>query len=212
MPQKRGPKRSEAARLAILHATADELGARGYENLSIEGIAARAGVGKNTIYRWWPSKGAVIAECLTEGIIASPVYAPPDTGDLRADLARWLGEAIALIEEPGNLALYRSLLSASSENPAVAQKLGDVLGAAEALGARLVAGRDAGQLAADQPIEPLVSALMGTLVVRILSADAASPGLRRRHRRGTRSLTICAAPADVRESPQSPTAAMPASS
>jgi AcrR family transcriptional regulator len=177
MPQKRGPKRSEATRLAILHATADELGTRGYENLSIEGIAARAGVGKSTIYRWWPSKGAVIAECLTEGIIASPVYAPSDTGDLRADLARWLGEAIALIEEPENLALYRSLLSASSENPAVAQELGDVLGAAEALGARLIAGRDSGQLAADQPIEPIVHAVMGTLIVRILSADAASPGL-----------------------------------
>jgi len=59
-----GPVRSEAARQAILEATARLLVERGYDHLTMEGIAATAGVGKQTVYRWWPSKGAVIAECL----------------------------------------------------------------------------------------------------------------------------------------------------
>lgn len=174
MAEKRGPKRSEAARAAILDATAKELSAKGYDGLSIEGIATLAGVGKRTIYRWWPSKGAIIAECMIEGAIPSPAYPPSDSGDLRADIARWLGEAMAMIDAPENRALFSGLLGASCDNPDVARALTERLGSASALGNRLSAGRDAGQLAADQAIEPLVSALIGTLLVRILSPGAAT--------------------------------------
>ncbi|WTW93562.1 TetR/AcrR family transcriptional regulator [Streptomycetaceae bacterium NBC_01309] len=53
-------RRSQASRRAILTAAFDLAGEIGYAKLSIEAIAARAGVGKQTIYRWWPSKGAVL--------------------------------------------------------------------------------------------------------------------------------------------------------
>ena len=49
---------------------------RGYDHLTMEGIAATAGVGKQTVYRWWPSKGAVIAECLLEGKLLTQPLAP----------------------------------------------------------------------------------------------------------------------------------------
>lgn len=55
-------RRSEKSRQAILAATRALLSEVGYRKVSIEAIAARAGVGKQTIYRWWPSKGAVIFE------------------------------------------------------------------------------------------------------------------------------------------------------
>src|SRR5690606_13055468 len=78
-------RRSEASRRAILTAAFELAGEVGYAKLSIEGIAARAGVGKQTIYRWWPSKGAVLFDAilsLSEGPEGSAL---PDTGDLEAD-------------------------------------------------------------------------------------------------------------------------------
>ena len=52
----RGRPRSETARKAVLRAALRLVAAHGYRALTIEGIAAAAGVGKQTIYRWWPSK------------------------------------------------------------------------------------------------------------------------------------------------------------
>ena len=49
-------RRSEKSRVAIVRATRDLLLERGFDKLSIEAVAARAGVGKQTIYRWWPSR------------------------------------------------------------------------------------------------------------------------------------------------------------
>src|SRR5687768_4995339 len=57
-------RRSEPARRAILAAALDQVAEVGYAKLSIEGIAGAAGVGKQTIYRWWPSKGAVLLDSL----------------------------------------------------------------------------------------------------------------------------------------------------
>jgi AcrR family transcriptional regulator len=57
VPKGRAPhRRDENARLAVLHAADDLLVERGFGGVTIEGIAARAGVAKQTIYRWWPSK------------------------------------------------------------------------------------------------------------------------------------------------------------
>ncbi|MGO7983441.1 helix-turn-helix domain-containing protein, partial [Rhizobium johnstonii] len=66
---RRGPVRSEVARMAILEATARQFEARGYDQLTMEGIAAEAKVGKQTIYRWWPSKSALVADCLIAGLL-----------------------------------------------------------------------------------------------------------------------------------------------
>ena len=55
-----GRRRSEASRKAILDATYELLKAVGFHQMSIEGVASRAGVGKTTIYRWWSSKGVLV--------------------------------------------------------------------------------------------------------------------------------------------------------
>src|SRR6201990_3594542 len=59
-------RRNEQARIAVLHAADDLLAERGFAGLTIEGIAARAGVAKQTIYRWWPSKVEVLLDTLVE--------------------------------------------------------------------------------------------------------------------------------------------------
>src|ERR1700728_4739737 len=58
--------RSEQARISILKAADDLLVERGFAGVTIEGIAARAGVAKQTIYRWWPSKVDILLDTLIE--------------------------------------------------------------------------------------------------------------------------------------------------
>jgi AcrR family transcriptional regulator len=63
-PRSLGRKRSQESRLAILTAAFELTAELGYAGLTIEGIAARSGTGKQTIYRWWPSKADVLLDAL----------------------------------------------------------------------------------------------------------------------------------------------------
>jgi AcrR family transcriptional regulator len=87
-PIKFGRRRSEKSHEAILKAALTLLNEKGYGAVTIEGIAAQAGVGKQTIYRWWPSKAAVILEAFTT--CAESRVAVPNHGDLQTDLANFL--------------------------------------------------------------------------------------------------------------------------
>src|SRR5690242_10855056 len=86
--------RSVRSHRAILDATNQLLAEVGYPGLTIEGVAARAGVGKATVYRWWPSKGALVVDALTENRAVPPMH---DTGSLRADLVQAVRYVIAVL-------------------------------------------------------------------------------------------------------------------
>jgi AcrR family transcriptional regulator len=89
-----GRKRSEESRLAILTAAFELMGEVGYGGLTIEGIAARSGAGKQTVYRWWPSKADVLLDALaTKATLHIPV---PDEGSYAADLRLFLTASFAL--------------------------------------------------------------------------------------------------------------------
>ncbi|UNX56240.1 TetR/AcrR family transcriptional regulator [Georgenia sp. TF02-10] len=167
-----GPVRSAAARNAILDATAHLFEERGYDQLTIEGIAARAGTGKQTVYRWWPSKGALIADCLLEGRILPDAVTPTDTGDLRTDLTAWLDRIFQLLQQPGGEALMRSLIAAAAEHADVGRRLRASLGGDSTLIARLAAAVRAGQLAPDAPLREISEALVGAVLLRALSREA----------------------------------------
>jgi AcrR family transcriptional regulator len=72
--------RVERSRRVILGAVLDELGEVGYGALTIEAVAARAGVGKSTIYRHWPGKLELVEDAFRT--LKAPV-AVPDQGSLR---------------------------------------------------------------------------------------------------------------------------------
>jgi AcrR family transcriptional regulator len=95
---KRGARRDPKAHSAILDATLEVLHELGYGAVTIEGIAARAGVGKTTIYRWWPSKGALIGEALASRLSKGP---EPETGDLESDLLRTIEVTLTNYTGPG---------------------------------------------------------------------------------------------------------------
>jgi AcrR family transcriptional regulator len=88
-PKGRAPhRRDENARIAVLHAADDLLVERGFGGVTIEGIAARAGVAKQTIYRWWPSKVDILLDTLIED--ASRHLAIPDAGSAVESARRYL--------------------------------------------------------------------------------------------------------------------------
>ncbi|MCK7623484.1 TetR/AcrR family transcriptional regulator [Streptomyces sp. RS10V-4] len=109
-------RRSERSRRAIFDAALALVGEVGYEKLTIEGIAARAGVGKQTIYRWWPSKAAVLLDAFTAD--AEPDYEQglPDTGDLAADLKTVLHATADEFNDATWQAPYRALAVAGAND------------------------------------------------------------------------------------------------
>ena len=72
----------------------------GYLAVTIEGLAAEADVSKQTIYRWWSSKAAILGEALLEGSLPGSDDAFPSTGDLGANIRAWF-RAAAVQLEPG---------------------------------------------------------------------------------------------------------------
>lgn len=173
---RRGAPRSETARRAILDATVALFATRGYDHLTIEGVAAEAGVGKQTIYRWWPSKGALVADCLLEGLLLPDEVVPPDTGDLRADLTAWVEALDELAGRPGNGTLFTSLIAAAAENEDVGRRINEALGASSVLTARFEAAIAAGDLRADAPLRQIADALVGSVILTAISRAPVVPG------------------------------------
>ncbi|MEU8951077.1 TetR/AcrR family transcriptional regulator [Streptomyces sp. NPDC048489] len=99
-------RRSERSRRAIFEAALALVGEVGYPRTTIEGVAARAGVGKQTIYRWWPSKAAVLLDAFMDLAeraareAGQESYEIPDTGDLAADLRQVLRATVDELLNP----------------------------------------------------------------------------------------------------------------
>ncbi|OLF12000.1 hypothetical protein BLA60_08165 [Actinophytocola xinjiangensis] len=165
-PGRRGPKRSEEARVAILEAAARRVMTDGYDHLTMEGVATEAKVGKQTIYRWWPSRSALVADCLAERLLLPELFVPDDSGDLHADVTRWLDNIVGFLNAPGNAGLLHSLVVAAAENPDVAAILNDRLGLWEMLDERFTQAVTAGQLPPTTPVPELGDALIGAIVLR----------------------------------------------
>jgi AcrR family transcriptional regulator len=112
--------RSESARIAVLEAADDLLVERGFTGVTIEGIAAKAGVAKQTIYRWWDSKTDILFDALTQD--ASEFFTVPDTGDLGADLRARLHELATFLTATDAGAMVRALAGQALHDPVVAAR------------------------------------------------------------------------------------------
>jgi AcrR family transcriptional regulator len=110
-----GRKRSEQSRLAILAAAVDLLGEVGYAGLTIEGIAARSNAGKQTIYRWWPSKADVLLDALaTKADLHVPI---PDEGSYAADLRVFLAASFRLGRDKKVIDVLQALMAHAQIDP-----------------------------------------------------------------------------------------------
>jgi AcrR family transcriptional regulator len=163
-------RRSERARKAILSAATELVHESGYRKVTIEAIAARAGVGKQTIYRWWPSKAAVVLDGFLATVGDPDNLALPDTGDVAADLGAVVRATVAELADSQISGMTRSLMFEMQDDPNLADNLIDrVLGPQLAAFAdRLRAAQEAGQLRPDLDLGAAVEMFVGPLYHRWL--------------------------------------------
>jgi AcrR family transcriptional regulator len=159
-----GSRRNEEAELAILRAAAD-LMASDAAPITVGAIAERAGVGKQTIYRWWPSKSAVLLDAMIRR--AEEVAPDPDTGDLRADLRRFLRSTFGAA--PDSRSLLVGVLREALGDAATMERLAAFAAARrEALEQILDRARSRGQVSGSAPLETVVDQAFGLLWYRMI--------------------------------------------
>ncbi|MFQ6327894.1 TetR/AcrR family transcriptional regulator [Nocardia sp. CWNU-33] len=161
-------RRSERARAAILAAATELIRELPYGKLTVEAIAARAGVGKQTIYRWWPSKGAVVFDAMLELYTGPDGLVLPDTGDIRADLRELVRGAIVELTDPGFEAFLRAMYIEIQQDPELGAAYRErlLLPQRAAIAQRLASGVRAGQLRADVDLDFAVDLLLGPIQSR----------------------------------------------
>jgi AcrR family transcriptional regulator len=167
MAEKR-PARTSDRTETIKQTTLELAQELGYAKLSIEAVAARAGVGKHTIYRRWPSKGALFLDALLS--INAPVLEYPDTGDIEADLRTQVHAAIDLLGRPPFSPLYRALLGEAQHDPAVSAALNErfIAPQAERTIARLKKAQDQGQLSPELDLDLAMAILSGAFYFQFM--------------------------------------------
>ncbi|WP_249998079.1 TetR/AcrR family transcriptional regulator [Actinoplanes sp. M2I2] len=160
-------RRNEQSRRAILTAALDLLSETGYARLTIEAIAGRAGVGKQTIYRWWRGKGAVILDALVENAVPAEL---PDTGDLEADLRAVVRGTVAEFADPRLSATTRALTAETLADEALGDQVRDRLLRPQlaAVRDRLDGARRAGQVPGDADLDQAVELIFGPIFHRWL--------------------------------------------
>jgi TetR/AcrR family transcriptional regulator, regulator of autoinduction and epiphytic fitness len=158
--------RVERSRRVILEAVLDELGAVGYGALTIEGVAARAGVGKSTIYRHWSGKLELVEDAFRT--LKAPVLAP-EAGTLRERVIGLLEQVACLVEQSTYSACMPALIEAAEHDPQVRDLHRRFSAERRAILIDLL--RDAvedGELPPDTDAELLGDALVGPIVLRRL--------------------------------------------
>jgi AcrR family transcriptional regulator len=165
-------RRSDVAHAAILRAARELLYRQGFRRLTIEGIAERAGVGKATIYRWWPSKAAVVMDAVLEA--ANPRIPFPDTGSAREDVRRQLVSVIEFYTHTKAGRGIQALIAESQHDALLAESLRERFIASRRAEATTVfqRGIERGELRRDVDIGVAIDALYGAVYYRLLVSHA----------------------------------------
>ncbi len=172
-PAPRGRPRSEKARAAILRAAAGLLLEHGLAAVSMDAVAARAGVSKATIYRWWPTKETLALDALyTEWTTAAPV--PRDTGSLRSDLIELLSPWVRLVSAQPYGRVIAALLAETRTDPVFAAEYQRRVVQPRRDQAREIYGRaiERGEVPADLDVEIALDLIYGPLYLRLLQGHA----------------------------------------
>lgn len=151
----------------IVDTTLAILAEKGYDRLTIEGVAERSGVNKTTVYRWWRSKAALVADALVEARALE--FAVADTGSLEGDLTELATSIAALLTTPPSGDIAVAALAASASHPELAVRVrgffADRLAREQPIFERAVAR---GELAADSDVMTIVDLIAGAIWLRVV--------------------------------------------
>ena len=109
--------RTARVRSAVLDATVAELVEHGYGGLTVDGVAARAGVNKTTLYRRWGGRDSLIVDAVET--FAAAQAEVPDSGDIDQDLRMWARSILATLTGPVSGALVRAVFGGAGDSPQV---------------------------------------------------------------------------------------------
>jgi len=159
--------RAARVRTAVLRAAAELLTEVGYETMSVEDVAARAGVHKTTVYRRWPTKAALTADAASlHSADAVPI---PDTGRVVEDLKVLTREIVANIGSEGGERRSRSIIAAAATSDELARAMHGFWANRLALTAEIVErGIERGELPTSTDANLIIEAVIGPLYVRLL--------------------------------------------
>jgi len=159
--------RSRRSHRAILDAALELATRDGYARLTVEAMATAAGVSKQTIYRWWPSKAAVVLEALNDR--TGPASRVPNTGELAADLTAATRAVMLLLNTPLGT-IWRGLIADAQSDERLAQDLRESFFEPRMARwqERLEAAVEAGELRTDVPARTMVELLFGPIYYRLL--------------------------------------------
>ncbi len=175
--RKPGRPRDARADVAILEAVLDLVAHGGLTHLSMDAVAAKAGVAKATIYRRWPSKEALVLDAWRT--LIAP-FDTPDTGSLRGDLEDLLGRLVDTASD-GGFDVMAQVTAAARSDPALADALREFL-VMRRRPTREVLERAVarGELAAGTDLDVLHDTIVGPLFYRLLVSRApVDPGMAR---------------------------------
>jgi AcrR family transcriptional regulator len=171
-PRPRGRPRSEAAEQAVMDAVYEFLQERSVRELTMEGIAERANVGKPTLYKWWPSKAALVMAVLQERLVPpKPESISAKTAEeaIRARMHRIVRAFNGMFGK-----VFADLIAEGQNDPRLLGELYERhLGPRrEALQAEIERGKQSGEFYADVDAELLVDSLIGPVYYRLLMKSA----------------------------------------
>jgi AcrR family transcriptional regulator len=174
-----GRPRSAEADRAILDAAIDLFVEEGYEGMSIEGVAARAGVGKTTIYRRWDSKEDLIVAAIDELIFE---VEPLDTGSLRRDLVDLITQLqVVMSSSRAGQVFPRMVPHVAVGSPLGRVYLQRVIGPRfELLRSVLARAAERGEVPADLDPELVRGLLIGPIMILKLTGQLTRRGARQR--------------------------------
>ena len=151
-----------------MQAANDLLHENGLDHFSIEAVAARAGVGKQTIYRWWPTRAVLVADALLDRDDLVPMC-PSDTGDVVADISAWAGSLAAALGSARGAATLRMLTAAATEDVETSRRLHEKFSGPIQEGALARLSRATDLATTHEERRTTVDAIMGLIVFRILA-------------------------------------------
>jgi AcrR family transcriptional regulator len=167
-----GRPRSEEAHRAILEATLELLVEVGFSGLTVEGVAQRAGVGKATIYRRWPSKLPLVVEAFSQ----LPALEEVDTGHLVDDLTAMLRSYLQLFNSTPLATVLPSLAGERAHNPELSKLFDPVMRERRQPLIRVLERAVArGELPEDLDLELAADLIVGPIAVRVFNGSRASP-------------------------------------